>query len=191
MTPQQTRTRRRRRAGAFWGGAGLLVLGMGLGVVLQFQPAIAAGSTGTATTTAAKTPAKCGNCQGNSGKGAGNGSGTGNPAKALTLTGSATSDLAPGRDARLTVAVTNPNSTAVTLTSVSATVTSVTQPHLPLVCDRTWITVPSGGNGVRVEAGQTKDVVLLVKLANLKAVNQDGCKGARYDVDLAATGTQA
>jgi hypothetical protein len=185
MTPQQTRTRRRRRAGAFWGGAGLLVLGVGLGVALQFQAAAAAtGSSGTVTTSQAGGKSGTGN-QGN-----GLGNGLGNPAKTLAVSGTASADLGPGRDAVLSVTVTNPNSGAVVLTSVEATVTSVT-PVNGLRCDADWISVPAGGQGVEVPGGGTRTVALAVKLSNLPAVNQDGCKGAGYTYSLTANGRQA
>jgi len=174
MTPQQIRTRRRRRAGAFWAAAGLLVLGVGIGVALSGQPVATAGSSGGTVSTAA---------QGGQGRGAG----SSNPAKSLVVTGTATNDLAPGRDATLTVTVSNPNNQDVVLTSVSAAVTGVQ----PTTCRREWITIPAAGQGVVVRRGGTATVELRVVLDNLTAVNQDACQGATYDFRYTADGRQA
>jgi len=143
---------------------------------------------------AASLAASGGNGQGNNGVGNGNGgSGSTTPAKALVVLSQGATPIAPGRPGTVTVSVTNPNSQAVSLTSLSGTVTGVTpggQGRLPS-CSKTWIVLGSWSGTKLVGANGSTTVQMPVSFNNLATVNQDNCKGATYQFSFVVNGQQA
>lgn len=173
---------RNAKALAVWGGGALLVTTIGTSTAVLANAAAASPSSGSASTTSNGNKAS----GGNNGNGAGNGSGTGVPGKALTVQPSVASGIKPGQTSAITVKVTNPNAQAVTLTSVTAAVTSVA----PSSCKVGWFTVTPSTAPTSIAAGGFVTVSLPLTLAET-GTNQDVCKNASYTFTSNVTANQA
>lgn len=199
---------RKSKALALWGGGGLLAVSAGAGAILVSNASAAPASGGTAatastsagsttssgTTSAVSTSSNNGNSgNGNSGNGGGNGAGTGSPGKALTVTGTAAGVLAPGRDDRVTVTISNPNSSDILVTRVTGVVTGVSGaagPGTLPACNAAWYLLRDFTGSQRVLANKSGTVQMVVHFDN-QAINQDRCKGAKYTFNFNATANQA
>jgi hypothetical protein len=209
MSAQTELMRCSHKALGLWSGVGVVVAGTGVALVMQLQPAAAGvNNSGPATSYVKKSEpgpaAVAGNNVapsqgtgpggGNNGNGAGNGAGAVTPpGKSLVVSGAATSVLAPGVPATLTVTVTNPNKQAVNVVSASATIDSVDTKGLTGLptCDPNWITVAPFSGSEPLAAGATITIPLTVTFSNLSDVNQDNCKGVSYAFTATATARQA
>jgi hypothetical protein len=148
--------------------------------------------------TAAALAAAGGNGQGNNGVGNGNGgsAGTGtsvSPGKAFTVSVQSVSAIAPGKTGTVTVNVTNPNSQAANLTSLTGIVTGVgsgTRAGLPK-CEPSWV-VLGGWTGTRNVAGNGSTALSMpVSFTDKPTTNQDNCKGVTYTFSFVVNGQQA
>lgn len=111
----------------------------------------------------------------------------------LTVTAVMAGQVGPGSPASLLVTITNPNSQAVEVTSVSGTVTSVTTGTLSgqVACSASWYHVtPFTGSRTVARNGSTV-VALPVTFDNSPATNQDNCKGATFTYSFTAQARQA
>lgn len=170
-------------------GAALVLGAVTLAVGMERAP------TEGAAVHAASTSAASGAGTGNSGNGVGNGPGSAAPpAKALVLHTDVLGAVRPGSPAQLRVRVENPNSQAVHLRTLTASVTRVTSAAgtgpVCAVGDFS-ITSFSAAPGTRrvLKSGSTT-VELVITLRDT-AADQDRCKGALYTFDARATADQA
>lgn len=111
----------------------------------------------------------------------------------LDVTGTVVGPVAPGRTASLAVTLTNPNSQAILVSTVSGTITAVTSGSLPgrPTCDKNWYSLGTYTGSLRLESGARTTVQLPLVLANLSDVNQDNCKGATFTYTFSAAAQQA
>jgi hypothetical protein len=137
-----------------------------------------------------------GNGNGNSSNGnSSNGNGNPAPGKAFTLTGSVTG-LFPGVTSKLYVTVTNPNNQAMTVTNVTATLTSVTKaanaPAGTCAASAANLAIqPFTGPSFTVAANSSRSSspAYIPVMAPSTAAN--ACQGATFTLTYGATGTQA
>jgi len=132
------------------------------------------------------------------GAGSGAGSlvtGTLRPLTILAATGTPVSNLLPGSTADLVMRVTNPNSTAVTITAVSqgGGVTVVggsgctSDPGWPGTLGISGVSVvATTGLGIPVPAGATISVDLPAG-ASMTTASASGCQGARFHIPVTVT----
>ena len=183
------------------GAALVACLGGGTAVVVHFADGSPSHSTqvlgenfvisgagnGNAGNSSNTKPAKEGNASNNNGNPA--------PGKAFTITGSLTG-LFPGVASKLYLTVANPNNQAMTVTNLTATVTSVTKAtNAPAgSCTATAanlviqsFTGPSFA--VPANSSRSSSPAYIPVLTPLSAAN--ACQGATFTLTYAGTGTQA
>jgi hypothetical protein len=132
--------------------------------------------------------------------GSGGGSGTGGGTVPFTVGGNAPGSLEPGLSSRINVIVTNTNSFPISVTSVTATLHSLSAPNatssLPCTLadfdldqleSGTTLAVPANSSRTLSQLGvPTADWPLFRMLNTVD--NQDGCKGATIGIRYAASG---
>jgi hypothetical protein len=125
--------------------------------------------------------------------GGGKVSNLGAPGHRIDVTGTLTGTPAPGGAASLDVTITNTNSQAIVVRSVSGTITAVTSGGLAgrPACDKSWYSLGSFTGTMRIERGASDSVQLPVVLQDLTNVNQDNCKGATFTYTFTAAAQQA
>ena len=123
----------------------------------------------------------------------GNGNGGNPPGHAITVTAVLTGQLGPGSPASLRVTITNPNSQAVEVTSVSGAITSVVTGTLPgrMACSASWYHVEPFTGSQPVARNGSITVPLRVTFDDVPTTNQDNCKGARFTYSFTAQARQA
>lgn len=149
-------------------------------------PAAKPSPTPTPTSTAPTT----GNGNGNNGNGNGGSTSGGHP---ITLTGSVTGQPGPGVTATLKVTIDNSKNQAITVRTVTATVTSVTsgtQAGKPQ-CKTSWYSISAFSGSLPIAAGAKGVVPLTVTFTDDPAINQDNCRGATYSFSYSASADQA
>jgi hypothetical protein len=123
----------------------------------------------------------------------GNGNGGNAPGHAISVSAVVSGRLGPGSPALLLVTITNPNSQAVEVTSVSGAVTSVTSGTLPgkSACSASWYHVGTFTGSRTVARNSSTTVALPVTFDDVLTTNQDNCKGARFTYSFTAQARQA
>ena len=117
----------------------------------------------------------------------------GSPGKALTASVLSSTPVAPGRQATITVRVSNPNNQPVRLTDLSGRVTGVTSGTRPAIptCDPAWFQIGTWQGSQLIAAKSTGTAAMPVSFDNKPTTNQDNCKGVRYTYSFTATGVQS
>lgn len=149
------------------------------------RPTAAAGSTGTAIAGTSGGSSS----SGNNGNGNGGSTGTGNPGHAISVTGTVTGAIAPGRTVGLNVTIANPNNQDITVRSVSGQVTTVGTRGIAglQACSTSWFSVGSYSGSKVIAKNSSAVVQLPVTLTNLPLTNQDNCKNVTYSFSFTAT----
>lgn len=115
------------------------------------------------------------------------------PPKALSVSQTGSTQVAPGVPGSITVKVRNPNNQPVVLTGVSGQVTSVSLSRgVTGTCLKDWFSVlPWTVTPTTIAANGERSLELTTTFTNLTSTNQDACKGASFSYTLTATGRQA
>ncbi|MCW2545378.1 MAG: hypothetical protein JWM40_2930 [Frankiales bacterium] len=143
-------------------------------------------TAGSGTITTSPNASSNGNSgTGNNGNGNGNGA-AGNSGHPIGVTWTIDSPLQPGRLGTLAARISNQNNQAINVQSVSAVVNSASKAG----CDKTWLTVGSFSGSQPVAANSSAIVNLTIQLVD-NTVNQNACKGAKFNLTVNATAVQA
>ena len=207
--------RRRALALAVFGGALLLLLGLfggwlafgddstadtkALGAIASPSPTPAASIVlpspqAAGRPTGSPSPsAMAGDSFSESVSGSSSGSAVSSPGRRLALSGTVVGSVAPGQAARLVVTITNRGNQRVELSSVSASVTSVSSAGLAgaPTCSASWYHVGSFTGPRTIAKGASTTVELPITFSNSATTNQDNCKGAQYRYSFTAQARQA
>lgn len=165
-------------------------------VVWQAQQGAAGGpigGTNTSAVTGSGSSSGHGKGGGNSGNGGGNGGGPVTPPPKTFQISGAVNDLAPAVTRQLVLTVTNPNNQAIRVTSLSATVVSITKAvGAPAgACSPTSLLQVGAwtGSAFNVSAGQTRTITGHIPLTLSNAAG-DGCQGATFRLNYTGSAAQ-